>query len=119
MSSLPFSLAPTVRWSRALLSAAVLSTSLGLLPGVGHAQARDLPDFTELVERVGPSVVNIRTSERVKNNPAASPEIDEQMQEFLRRFGIPMPNQRPGGPRSGGPRISREQSRRLSVLAVL
>ncbi|MGS0753465.1 Do family serine endopeptidase [Roseateles sp. GG27B] len=103
MSSLSFSLAPTVRWSRALLSAAVLSTSLGLLPGVGHAQARDLPDFTELVERVGPSVVNIRTSERVKSNPAASPEIDEQMQEFLRRFGIPMPNQRPGGPRSGGP----------------
>jgi len=70
------------RWSRVLLSAAVLSASLGLLPGVGHAQARDLPDFTELVERVGPSVVNIRTSERVKSSPGAAPEIDEQMQEF-------------------------------------
>ena len=101
MSSLSLPLVPMARWSRVLLSAAALSSSLALLPGIGHAQARELPDFTELVERVGPSVVNIRTSERVKSSPGAAPEIDEQMQEFLRRFGIPMPNQRPGGPRGG------------------
>ena len=119
MSSLSFSPTPVARWSRVLLSAAVLSMSLSLAPGISHAQARDLPDFTELVERVGPSVVNIRTSERVKAKPGASPEMDEQMQEFLRRFGIPMPNQRPGGPRGGsgpnGPGNEEDQPQRRGI----
>jgi serine protease Do len=58
-----------------------------------------LPDFTVLVEEVGPSVVNIRTVERVSRAPQLGTP-DEQMQEFFRRFGIPLP---PGvGPR--GPR---------------
>jgi len=30
-------------------------------------------------------------------------EMNEQMQEFFRRFGIPVPNQRRGGPRGGVP----------------
>ena len=90
------------RWSAALLSAAVLSLGLGLsvAPRQASAQARELPDFAELVERSAPSVVNIRTSERVRR-AAGTPEMDEQMLEFLRRFGIPLPNQRPGTPRSG------------------
>jgi len=90
------------RWATALLSASLLSLSLA--PLHAQAQARDLPDFTELVERVGPAVVNIRTSERVVRNAGANgaPEINEQMQEFLRRFGIPLPDQRRGAPRGGG-----------------
>jgi serine protease Do len=89
-----------LRLSRLILSAAALSLSLSVLPGQSHAQARDLPDFTELVERVGPAVVNIRTSERARNAAAnGGPEIDEQMQEFLRRFGIPVPGQRRAPPR--------------------
>jgi serine protease Do len=89
-----------LRFSRLILSAAALSLSLSLLPGQSHAQARDLPDFTELVERVGPAVVNIRTSERARNAAGnGGPEIDEQMQEFLRRFGIPVPGQRRAPPR--------------------
>ncbi|MFO0122770.1 MAG: Do family serine endopeptidase [Inhella sp.] len=56
-----------------------------------------LPDFSELVERVGPAVVNIRTAERVRANPSAA--IDPQRQEVLRRFGLPVP--RRGGPRGG------------------
>ncbi|MCV2357372.1 Do family serine endopeptidase [Paucibacter sp. TC2R-5] len=91
-----------LRLSRLILSAAALSLSLSLLPGQSHAQARDLPDFTELVERVGPAVVNIRTSERARaagNAANGMPEIDEQMQEFLRRFGIPVPGQRRAPPR--------------------
>ena len=51
-----------------------------------------LPDFTELVERVGPAVVGVRTTERVRGNlRAGGGEIDEDMQEFFRRFGLPVP----------------------------
>jgi serine protease Do len=81
---------------------------------------RGLPDFTELVELVGPSVVNIRTSEKVKvQNPfggngggtddddeggAANPfgNMDPRMLEFFRRFGLPIPGQpnNPNAPKS-------------------
>lgn len=65
-----------------------------------------LPDFTDLVEQVGPAVVNIRTMERVRNAPqggGAGPQMDEEMQEFFRRFfGQPMPNV-PRSPRSPRP----------------
>ena len=81
----------------------------------GHAQSaatpavvRGLPDLTELVEQVGPSVVNIRTMEKVR--PAATPSAgsEEEMQEFLRRFfGVPIPNG-PNSPRQG-PRQNRPQ----------
>ncbi|MEY3285844.1 MAG: hypothetical protein RL500_574, partial [Pseudomonadota bacterium] len=60
-----------------------------------------LPDFTELVERVGPSVVNIRTTERP--NRSSRGEMDPQMEEFFRRFGIPMPGT-PNPGRRGAPR---------------
>jgi serine protease Do len=75
-------------------------------PRTAQAQARELPDFTELVERVGPAVVNIRTAERTRAGAqAGGGEIDEQMREFFRRFGIPLPNNPgPQQPRRGGPR---------------
>jgi serine protease Do len=54
---------------------------------------RGLPDFTELVEQVGPSVVNIRTLEKAKPAEANNGGPDEEMQELFRRFfGVPMPN---------------------------
>ena len=71
---------------------------------IGSVQAQGLPDFTELVERVGPAVVNIRTLERSRSatRGGAGPEMDEDMLEFFRRFGLPMPNQpSPRGPRQG------------------
>lgn len=53
---------------------------------------RGLPDFTELVDQVGPSVVGIRTTQRVQVGGGPGGEMDEQMQEFFRRFfGTPMP----------------------------
>jgi serine protease Do len=58
-----------------------------------------LPDFTELVEQVGPAVVNIRTIERGRNGAAGSGGQDEQMLEFFRRFGIPLPPNAPRGQR--------------------
>ena len=42
-----------------------------------------LPDFADLVDKVGPAVVNIRTTEHVR---AGEGGPDEEMQEFLRRF---------------------------------
>ena len=57
-----------------------------------------LPDFTQLVDVVGPAVVNIRTSEKISNQATAS-GMDEDMLEFFRRFGVPVPNV----PRQGRP----------------
>lgn len=73
------------------------------------ASVRGLPDFADLVEKVGPAVVNIRTVE--KRDPAAaarppSAEGDDPMAEFFRRFTPPRPGPAPGqpGPRGrGGP----------------
>ena len=56
------------------------------------AQARALPDFTDLVEQVGPSVVNIRTLEKVAERTGAVDPAEEQMLEFFKRFGLPAPN---------------------------
>jgi serine protease Do len=59
------------------------------------AQAQALPEFADLAERVGPAVVNIRTTERrsARGSGGGTPEIDEDMLEFFRRFGLPIPNQ--------------------------
>jgi serine protease Do len=57
-----------------------------------------LPDFTGLVEQVGPAVVNIRTSEKIKVTQGQ--QVDPNIAELLRRFGIPVP---PQGPRGGPP----------------
>ena len=69
-----------------------LAAAVAAVPAPAHAQG--LPDFTELVEKVGPAVVNIRTTERTRvARNGAGPEIDEDMLEFFRRFGLPVPNQ--------------------------
>ncbi len=95
--------------ARRALATLCLCTALAaasLLPAPVSAQGRELPDFTELVERVGPAVVNIRTSERGRAAvQGGGGEMDEQMREFFRRFGIPLPNTpSPQQPRRGGPR---------------
>ncbi|PWF43135.1 DegQ family serine endoprotease [Massilia glaciei] len=61
-----------------------------------------LPDFTNLIDRVGPAVVDIRTTERIRSGQGGSTE-EELMQEFLRRFfggapGPPGPQLRRGPP---------------------
>jgi serine protease Do len=97
---------PHRRASLALLTAAFLGSSAGLVSlfhGPLQAQpmplVRGLPDFTDLVEQVGPSVVNIRTLEKASNE-AGSGGADEQMLEFFKRFGIPVPpGAMPRGPR--------------------
>lgn len=93
---------------RRFLAAAAFAVCL---PFVSYAVAAPtptvtLPDFATLVDRVGPSVVNIRTTSRVGTSSdlrGLPPGLDEgDMSEFFRRFfGIPMPGQ-PGAPRGGG-----------------
>ncbi|HXZ50853.1 MAG TPA: DegQ family serine endoprotease [Burkholderiales bacterium] len=65
------------------------------------AQARELPDFTQLVEHQGPAVVNISTKQAVQRS--ALPQIpgvdDEELREFFRRFMPRRPPVEPG-PRS-------------------
>ncbi|RTQ35248.1 DegQ family serine endoprotease [Variovorax gossypii] len=74
-----------------------------------HAQTRTLPDFTDLVDQVGPSVVNIRTVEKVAQR-GGNGEMDEEMQEFFRRFfGQPLPGQPRQGPRQNRPQPQEEE----------
>ncbi|MGE8365747.1 DegQ family serine endoprotease [Cupriavidus sp.] len=76
---------------------------------LSHAQAAapsyNLPDFTDLVEKAGPAVVNIRTTERVRTRGTPSSEDDEMAEFFRRFFGVPMPGAPtpPGTPRRGQP----------------
>ena len=72
--------------------AAFLALTTGSVPTAVHAQG--LPDFTVLVENVGGSVVNIRTTERPRaGRGSGAPEMDEDMLEFFKRFGVPIPGQ--------------------------
>jgi len=73
------------------------------------AQVRALPDFTDLVDQVGPSVVNIRTLEKVAPRGAAGASPDDEMLEFFRRFGLPMPNVPRQTPRPNRPGPEEEQ----------
>ena len=100
------------RFFATLLTFCTLSL-VTLAPASG--QVRGLPDFTELVEQVGPSVVNIRTLEKVAARPRLGNggPIDEDMLEFFRRFGVPIPNiPRQPGPRSNRPQAPEEEQPR-------
>lgn len=67
------------------------------------AQGRyGLPDFSALVDQVGPAVVNISVTQKVARGGASGedPFADDPFYDFLRRFGIPAPGT-PGGGRGG------------------
>ena len=111
----------------ALLRPVLLSAALAIAAGgaagwysSAHAQSQaaapapelvaGLPDFTLLVDRVGPAVVSVEAEAGGK--PAATaqrtqPELpdDEEVPEFFRRFfgpGMPMPGMPDGGARPRG-----------------
>ena len=77
----------------ALLGSVLVVGSLTIPTSAAMAQTsgavvRGLPDFTELVEQVGPSVVNIRTLEKARPSAAASGGPEDEMQELFRRLGL-------------------------------
>ena len=96
-----------------LVAAMGVAGTLALTPFTpASAQVRGLPDFTELVEQVGPSVVNIRTTEKMSNRGNSDNGMDEQMQEFFKRFGIPMPDMPRQGPHGQRPQPQPEDQPR-------
>jgi serine protease Do len=70
-----------------------------VLPLGAYAQVRVLPDFTELVEKQGPAVVNISTAQKARAHPQLPqmPQLDEDdpLFEFFRRFLPQNPGQTP------------------------
>ncbi|MDP9108910.1 MAG: DegQ family serine endoprotease [Pseudomonadota bacterium] len=100
------------------LSAALMACAPAMIgANVAHAAAvSGLPDFTDMVEKTGPAVVNIRTTEKVRagqNAQSGGPD-DEEMQEFFRRFfGVPVPRQqqpdRPSRPKRSMPSQADEE----------
>src|ERR1035437_7834274 len=94
----------------ALVSILTLVGTVTLAPVTpALAQVRALPDFTDLVEQVGPSVVNIRTLEKVSSRIGTGGAGEEEMLEFFRRFGLPIPNMPRQAPRQNHPQLPEEQ----------
>ncbi|WP_199221661.1 DegQ family serine endoprotease [Limnohabitans sp. Bal53] len=88
----------------ALMAGWAMLPTTAALAQAPAAAVRGLPDFTDLVEQVGPSVVNIRTLEKVSTGTPGAGGPDEEMQELFRRFfGVPMPNAPRQGPRQNRP----------------
>ncbi|MFM2044444.1 MAG: hypothetical protein RLY86_3020 [Pseudomonadota bacterium] len=118
-------LAPPFR--RGLAAALLVGTALGAgltLPVLsGPALAQDtaiasrpiagLPgSFADLVEHVSPAVVTITAARQGRDPVIIGQGIPPQMEEFLRRFGVPeipgLPG--PGGPGGPGPRGETQRS---------
>ena len=89
----------------AAATSAVVLSATAQVPAPAAAPAPQmvtgLPDFTTLVDAVGPAVVSIEAN--IGGGPASNQpalEDDEEMPEFFRRFfgpGMPMPQMPPGG----------------------
>jgi len=84
------------------------------------AQGRALPDFTDLVDQVGPSVVNIRTLEKSSSRAQqGGTPGEEEMLEFFKRFGLPIPNTPRQTPRPNRPQPDEEQPRGVGSGFIL
>ena len=110
------------KWPSIALAGALALTAIATLVPVqlAAAQSRALPDFTDLVEQVGPSVVNIRTLEKVRTGRSAQGGgMDDEMQEFFRRFfGQPLPGVPRQAPRPN-PQQEEEQPRGVGSGFIL
>jgi len=100
-----------------------LALGSGLAPALAQTPATQLPDFADLVERVGPAVVNIRTTARLgaahgRGGAPQIPGLDENdpFYEFFRRF---FPQPQPGQPQRPGPRGDRQVPRGLGSGFIL
>ena len=72
------------------------------------ASAVQLPDFTILAEEQSDKVVNITSIVEQVPNQQMSPFHDERMEEFFKRFGIPLPGM-PGIPPQNQEQVPQER----------
>ena len=101
-------LSPRALAKRLAHVALALSFSVFAATASTAVAAQGLPDFSELVEKVGPAVVNIRTTERGRSARGGSGnEQEDEMAELLRRFfgqpNRPGPRGAPQAPPDGEP----------------
>jgi serine protease Do len=71
-----------------LLSVQVASAATAAAMQCTPGGVASLPDFTPLVSRYGPAVVNIEVIEKPEGS---GPSGDDPLNDFFRRFGIPAP----------------------------
>src|SRR5580698_4480132 len=101
------------RSARGAAFAVIATVTAGCIPGLSLAQgapaaraveplpAVTMPDFSALVERYGPAVVNVEVVERPQAAGRGGPDADDPLNDFFRRFGIP--NQGQGQQRNAPP----------------
>jgi serine protease Do len=94
---------------RSFVTSALAGLIFGFTAFPAVAQVRELPDFSDLVEHVGPAVVNIRTTQKIRGGSMPGmPQNDEELAELFRRFfGMPMPQlptPNPGPDRNPSPK---------------
>src|SRR5882724_4718676 len=80
-----------------------VSAPVPTVPAAESSLVRALPDFSPLVEKYGPAVVNVEVVEKAQ--PATGPQglsPNDPFYDFFRRFGIPTPDQ---GPRGNSPPV--------------
>ena len=70
-------------------------------PAGADAVIRALPDFSQLVDRYGPAVVNVEVVEKAPAGGGQGLSPNDPFYDFFRRFGIPAPQQGPRAPVRG------------------
>jgi serine protease Do len=85
----------------AVTSPAGTAAAVPSVPAVDTA-VRALPDFSPLVEKYGPAVVNVEVVEKAQPSTGGPQGLspNDPFYDFFRRFGIPTPDQ---GPRGNAP----------------
>jgi serine protease Do len=88
--------------NKLILSVMLAASLLAGVPAV--AVAADLPDFTRIVEDEGRAVVNISTTQTLRQTATRLPDglQDDPFFEFFRRFAPPQPRERKVGSLGSG-----------------
>ena len=99
-STLAIALASALSPGSIIPSAAAQATAPGA--AIVTPNRYGLPDFGDLVEQVGPAVVNISVVQQQQQptTNGQNPFANDPFYDFLRRFGVPMPGM-PGQPGMG------------------
>lgn len=86
---------PAAATGKAPLTAAAqpTATQAAATAAVGEVAIRGLPDFSQLVDRYGPAVVNVEVTEKAQGNGPQGLSPNDPFYDFFRRFGIPGPGE--------------------------